>query len=210
MLMFVNLKYRCTYPYAHNYDSQATEDDGSCDWSAYSHHSFDAVTGENTEELYIHLVEMTTTLITSGLDLTLSMQMTYIKMQEWEQVTLVTDLIASYDAYTERRKADSTFLSDTLLDVAAWFAADEAADAQELADSLSDNYARFDAMFNYLSDSISATLDSAAAAFAADEVADAQELADTMADNYARYDAMLAHMEDSVSFTLDSSSCFCC
>ena len=71
---------------------------------------------------------------------------------------IVTDLIASYDAYTERRKADSTFLSDTLLDVAAWFAADEAADAQELADSLSDNYARFDAMFNHLSDSISAIL----------------------------------------------------
>ena len=82
---------------------------------------------------------------------------------------IVTDLIASYDAYTERRKADSTFLSDTLIDVAAWFAADEAADAQELADSLSDNYARFDAMFNYLSDSIQATLDSAALAFANDE-----------------------------------------
>ena len=119
---------------------------------------------------------------------------------------IVTDLIASYDAYTERRKADSTFLSDTLLDVAAWFAADEAADAQELADSLSDNYARFDAMFNYLSDSISATLDSAALAFAADEAADAQELADTMADNYARFDAMKAHLEDSISFTLDSAA----
>ena len=47
------------------------------------------------------------TQIMSGLDLTLSMQMTYTKMQEWEQV-IVTDLIASYDAYTERRKADST------------------------------------------------------------------------------------------------------
>jgi hypothetical protein len=119
---------------------------------------------------------------------------------------IVTDLIASYDAYTERRKADSTFLADTLIAVAEWFAADEAADAQELADTMADNYARFDAMFNYLSDSISATLDSAALAFAEDEAADAQELADTMSDMQSRYDAMLAHMEDSVAFTLDSAA----
>ena len=195
----------CTYPYAHNYDSQATEDDGSCDWSAYSHHSFDAVTGENTGTLYSFGGDdddSNNEWVGSDFEYANDLY------QDARMGTghIVTDLIASYDAYTERRKADSTFLSDTLLDVAAWFAADEAADAQELADSLSDNYARFDAMFNYLSDSISATLDSAAAAFAADEAADAQELADTMADNYARYDAMLSHMEDSVSFTLDSAA----
>ena len=195
----------CTYPYAHNYDSQATEDDGSCDWSAYSHHSFDAVTGENTGTLYSFGGDdddSNNEWVGSDFEYANDLY------QDARMGTghIVTDLIASYDAYTERRKADSTFLSDTLLDVAAWFAADEAADAQELADSLNDNYARFDAMFNYLSDSISATLDSAALAFAADEAADAQELADTMADNYARYDAMLAHMEDSVSFTLDSAA----
>ena len=172
----------CTYPYAHNYDSQATEDDGSCDWSAYSHHSFDAVTGENTGTLYSFGGDdddSNNEWVGSDFEYANDLY------QDARMGTghIVTDLIASYDAYTERRKADSTFLSDTLLDVAAWFAADEAADAQELADSLSDNYARFDAMFNYLSDSISATLDSAAAAFAADEAADAQELADTMADN---------------------------
>ncbi|GIR12343.1 MAG: hypothetical protein CM15mP23_09180 [Cryomorphaceae bacterium] len=152
----------CTYPYAHNYDSQATEDDGSCDWSAYSYHYFDAVTGENTGTIY-SLEEMTMTQNEwVGSDFEYANDL----YQDARMGTghIVTDLIASYDAYTERRKADSTFLSDTLLDVAAWFAADEAADAQELADSLSDNYARFDAMFNYLSDSISATLDSAALA----------------------------------------------
>jgi len=195
----------CTYPYAHNYDSQATEDDGSCDWSAYSHHSFDAVTGENTGTLYSFGGDdddSNNEWVGSDFEYANDLY------QDARMGTghVVTDLIASYDAYTERRKADSTFLSDTLLDVAAWFAADEAADAQELADSLSDNYARFDAMFNHLSDSISFTLDSAAVAFAADEAADAQELADTMADNYARYDAMLSHMEDSVSFTLDSAA----
>jgi hypothetical protein len=195
----------CTYPYAHNYDSQATEDDGSCDWSAYSHHSFDAVTGENTGTLYsFGGDDNDSNNEWVGSDFEYANDL----YQDARMGTghIVTDLIASYDAYTERRKADSTFLSDTLLDVAAWFAADEAADASELADSLSDNYARFDAMFNHLSDSISATLDSAALAFAADEAADAQELADTMADNYARYDAMLAHMEDSVAFTLDSAA----
>ena len=195
----------CTYPYAHNYDSQATEDDGSCDWSAYSYHTFDAVTGENTGTIYSFGGDdddSNNEWVGSDFEYANDLY------QDARMGTghIVTDLIASYDAYTERRKADSTFLSDTLLDVAAWFAADEAADAQELADSLSDNYARFDAMFNYLSDSISATLDSAALAFAADEAADAQELADTMADNYARFDAMKAHLEDSISFTLDSAA----
>ncbi len=195
----------CTYPYAHNYDSQATEDDGSCDWSAYSHHSFDAVTGVNTGTLYSFGGDdddSNNEWVGSDFEYANDLY------QDARMGTghIVTDLIASYDAYTERRKADSTFLSDTLIDVAAWFAADEAADAQELADSLSDNYARFDAMHTYLSDSISATLDSAAVAFAADEAADAQELADTMNDMQARYDAMLAHMEDSVAYTLDSAA----
>ena len=80
---------------------------------------------------------------------------------------IVTDLIASYDAYTERRKADSTFLSDTLNDVAAWFAADEAADAQDLADTINDMQARYDAMLSHYQDSVAYTLDSAAVAFAA-------------------------------------------
>ena len=195
----------CTYPYAHNYDDAATEDDGSCDWSAYSYHTFDAVTGENTGTLYSFggddddsNNEWVGSYFEYANDL----------YQDARMGTghIVTDLIASYDAYTERRKADSTFLSDTLNDVADWFAADEAADAQELADSLSDNYARFDAMFNHLSDSIQFTLDSAATAFALDEAADAQELADTMADNYARFDAMFNHLSDSIQFTLDSAN----
>ena len=81
---------------------------------------------------------------------------------------------------------------------------DEAADAQELADSLNDNYARFDAMqsliwFYFIYIRFSALLLS-------DEAADAQELADTMNDMQSRYDAMLAHMEDSVSYTLDSAA----
>jgi len=178
----------CTYPYAQNYDSQATEDDGSCDWSAYSHHSFDPVTGENTGTLYSFGGDdddSNNEWVGSDFEYANDLY------QDARMGTghIVTDLIASYDAYTERRKADSTFLADTLIDVAAWFAADEAADAQELADSLSDNYARFDAMFAHLSDSISFTLDSAAVAFAADEAADAQELADTISDMQARYDA---------------------
>ena len=191
----------CTYPYASNYDSQSTEDDGSCDWSAYSHHSFDVVTGENTGTLYSFGGDdddSNNEWVGSDFEYADDLY------QDARMGTghIVTDLIASYDAYTERRKADSTFLSDTLIDVAAWFAADEAADAQELADSLSDNYARFDAMFNHLSDSISATLDSAALAFAADEAADAQELADTINDMQARYDANDAWWNQTYTDTL--------
>ena len=55
----------------------------------------------------------------------------------------------------------SDSIQATLDSAALAFAADEAADTQELADSLDDIYARFDAMFNHLSDSISYTLDSA-------------------------------------------------
>ena len=195
----------CTYPYAANYSSDATEDDGSCDWSAYSHYAYSDVTGVVGQTLYSFGGDdddSNNDWVGSDFEYANDLY------QDARMGTghIVTDLIASYDAYTERRKADSTFLSDTLIDVAAWFAADEAADAQELADSLNDNYARFDAMFTYLSDSISATLDSAALAFAADEAADAQELLDTMTDMQARYDAMLAHMEDSVAFTLDSAA----
>ena len=100
------------------------------------------------------------TLITSGLNLTLSMQMTYTKMQEWEQVTLLlTNRFLR--CYTERRKADS-FLSDTLMLLLGLLLMK--LQMHKLQDSLSDNYARFDAMFNHLSDSIQATLDSAALA----------------------------------------------
>jgi hypothetical protein len=161
----------CTYPYAHNYDSQATEDDGSCDWSAYSYHSFDDVTGENTGTLYSFggddddsNNEWVGSDFEYANDLYQSARM--------GTGHIITDLIASYDAYTERRKADSTLLAYTLDSAAVAFADDEAADAEELADSLFNNYARFDAMFNYLSDSISFTLDSAALAFADDEAAD--------------------------------------
>jgi hypothetical protein len=195
----------CTYPYASNYDSQSTEDDGSCDWSAYTHHTFDPITGEVGATLYsFGGDDDDSNNAWVGSDFEYANDL----YQDARMGTghIITDLIASYDAYTERRKADSTFLADTLIAVADWFAADEAADAQELADTMADNYARFDAMFNHLSDSISFTLDSAAVAFALDEAADAQELADTMADNYARYDAMLAHMEDSVAYTLDSAA----
>ena len=49
--------------------------------------------------------------------------------------------------------------------------------------------ARYDAMLQYMEDSVAYTLDSAAVAFAADELADSLELADTITDMQARYDA---------------------
>ena len=195
----------CTYPYAGNYDDQATEDDGSCDWSSYALKTVDPVTGvvisvdysfggdddDSNNEWVGSDFEYANELYQGG-----AMGTGHV----------VTDLIAAYDTYTAQYKADSTFLADTLADVAAWFAADEAADAQELADSLADNYRRYfvnDSTWNAI---YTDTLADVAAWFAADEAADSAELADTITDMQARYDAMLQHMEDSVSYTLDSAA----
>jgi hypothetical protein len=194
----------CTYPYASNYDSQSTEDDGSCDWSAYSHHSFDSVTGENTGTLYSF----------GGDDNDSNNEWVESDFEYANDLYqdarigtghIVTDLIASYDAYTERRQADSTFLSDTLIDVAEWFAADEEADSILLSFTLdSANVAHvayvelrdneFEAMFTHLSDSISFTLDSANVAH--DEYAFMRD---------TEYADMFIHLSDSISFTLDSA-----
>ena len=195
----------CTYPYAGNYDDQATEDDGSCDWSSYALKTVDPVTGEvisvdysfggddddSNNEWVGSDFEYANDLYQGG-----AMGTGHV----------VTDLIAAYDTYTAQYKADSTFLADTLADVAAWFAADEAADAQELADSLADNYRRYfvnDSTWNAI---YTDTLADVAVWFAADEAADSAELADTITDMQARYDAMLQYMEDSVSYTLDSAA----
>jgi hypothetical protein len=96
----------------------------------------------------------------------------------------------------------SDSISATLDSAALAFAADEAADAQELADTMADNYARYDAMLAHMEDSVSFTLDSAAAAFAADEAADAQELADTSAAAQDRYDALMTLVSGSANGSL--------
>jgi hypothetical protein len=97
----------------------------------------------------------------------------------------------------------SDSITSTLDSAALAFAADEVADAQELADTMADNYARYDAMLAHMEDSVAFTLDSAAVAFAADEAADAQELADTMADSQARYDALMTLVSGSANGSLD-------
>ena len=195
----------CTYPYAGNYDDQATEDDGSCDWSSYALKTVDPVTGEVLSVDYSFGADnddSNNEWVGSDFEYADNLY------QDSEMGTghVVTDLIASYDAYTALLKADSTFLSDTLIAVADWFAADEAADAQELADTISDATDRYDAVLVQYRDSVAFTLDSAAVAFAADEAADAQELADTISDATERYDEVLAQYRDSVAFTLDSAA----
>ena len=178
----------CTYPYAGNYDDAATEDDGSCDWSTYALKTVDPVTGEVISVDYsFGGDDNDSNNEWVGSDFEYGNKL----YQDGNMGTghVVTDLIASYDAFTSQYKADSTFLADTLADVAAWFAADEADDAQELADTVTAATDRYDAVLAQYRDSVAYTLDSAAVAFAADEAADAQELADTMAAMQARYDA---------------------
>jgi len=195
----------CTYPYAGNYDDQATEDDGSCDWSSYALKTVDPVTGEVLSVDYSFGADnddSNNEWVGSDFEYADNLY------QDSEMGTghVVTDLIASYDAYTALLKADSTFLSDTLIAVADWFAADETADAQELADTISDATDRYDAVLVQYRDSVAFTLDSAAVAFAADEAADAQELADTISDATERYDEVLKQYRDSVAYTLDSAA----
>jgi len=70
-----------------------------------------------------------------------------------------------------------------------WVDADEIADAQELADTISDMQARYDANDLWWNTRYDDTLAAVAVWFAEDEAADAQELADTIHDMQARYDA---------------------
>jgi len=195
----------CTYPYAGNYDDAATEDDGSCDWSTYALKTVDPVTGEVISVDYsFGGDDNDSNNEWVGSDFEYGNKL----YQDGNMGTghVVTDLIASYDAFTSQYKADSTFLADTLADVAAWFAADEADDAQELADTVTAATDRYDAVLAQYRDSVAYTLDSAAVAFAADEAADAQELADTISDATERYDEVLKQYRDSVAYTLDSAA----
>ena len=76
-----------------------------------------------------------------------------------------------------------------LASVMEWVDADEIADAQELADTITDMQARYDANDLWWNTRYDDTLAAVAVWFAADEAADAQELADTIHDMQARYDA---------------------
>jgi len=184
----------CTYPYAGNYDDKSTEDDGSCDWSYYQHYEFDGVTGVigninytfggDDDESNNQWV---------GSDFVYADEV----YQDGQMGTghIVTDLIASYDAYTSLFKADSTYLSDTLIAVAAWFAADEAADEALLAQTIADA----DALLAY-------TIDSAATAFAADEAADLEFLNNTIAAWTATLDSTEVSDDAILAATIDSAA----
>lgn len=76
-----------------------------------------------------------------------------------------------------------------LASVMEWVDADEIADAQELADTITDMQARYDANDLWWNTRYDDTLAAVAVWFAEDEAADAQELADTIHDMQARYDA---------------------
>ena len=165
----------CTYPYASNYDSYATEDDGSCDWSSYALKTVDPVTGDVQSVDYSFGADND-----DSNNEWIGSDFEYANKfyQEGAMGTghVVTDLIASYEVYINQFKTDSAFLADTLADVAEWFAADEAADAQELADSLTDNYRRFFVMDSTWEKTYNDTLADVAEWFAADELADSLEL----------------------------------
>ncbi|MCH1437108.1 MAG: hypothetical protein L7U70_03380 [Flavobacteriales bacterium] len=204
----------CTYPYAGNYDDAATEDDGSCDWSTYALKSVDPVTGEVISVDYsFGADDDDSTGDWNGSDFEYANKL----YQDGNMGTghVVTDLIASYDAFTSQYKADSTNFAindstwsadydtlnavwqrtydDTLADVALWFAADELADSIQLADTT-----------EYLWNLYNDTLADVAVWFAADELADSIQLADTTVYLWDLYNDTLADV--AVWFAADEAA----
>lgn len=184
----------CTYPYAANYDDMATEDDGSCDWSAYTYYDFDAVTGVVGDVNYsFGGDDDDSNNEWVGSDFNYANDL----YQDGDMGTghIVTDLIAAYEAFEDTVEHFDALLAYTLDSAATAFAADEAADAAELAQTIAD----WTALYEF-------TLDSAATAFAADEAADLLLLnntiefwTDSMDFTHAEYQAEIAALLDSAA-----------
>lgn len=193
----------CTYPYASNYDSEATEDDGSCDWSSYTYYDFDATTGVEGDVMYTFggddddsNNEWVGSDFNHANDL----------YQDGAMATghIVTDLIAAYESFEDTVEHFDALLAYTLDSAAVAFAADEAADEALLAQTIAD----WTALYEF-------TLDSAATAFAEDEAADLlflnntiQFWTDSMDFTHADYQAEIAYLLDSaaVAFAADEAA----
>ena len=199
----------CTDPMANNYDPQATQNGNTiCDWS---------LNGMQEYNVDMH-----------GNILGIDYEFGAVDPENVNDGIVGSDFDNAQVLFDEGYLDVEAHVIDNLADVMEWIDMDEARDAQELIDTITDMQARYDANDAawsaaydandvFLRDSISFTLDSAAAAFAADEVADAQELVDTITDMQARYDANDAawddaytandaFLRDSISFTLDSAA----
>jgi hypothetical protein len=163
----------CTDPMAHNYDPLATQnDDTDCDWSLNGMVEYD--------------VDHDGNVLGSDYDFG------SVDPANENDGIVGSDFDHAQLLFEEGALDPTGHVIDNLADVMEWIEMDEARDAQELADTISDmqdrydaNDAAWDAAYQandeFLRDSISNTLDSAAVAFAADEAADLEFLNNTIA-----------------------------
>jgi len=181
----------CTDPMANNYDAFATQNDATiCDWS------LNGMTEYNVDQ--------------NGNILSIDYNFGAVDAANENDGIVGSDFDNANVLFDEGYLDVEAHVIDNLADVMEWIDMDEARDAVELADTISDMQARYDAndaawdaAYNaneaFLNDSITNTLDSAAVAFAADEAADLLFLNNTidasdalLAETIAASDALLA------------------
>ena len=163
----------CTDAMANNYDPLATQNDNTiCDWS------YNGMTEYNVDQ--------------DGNNMGTDYNFGAVDPENVNDGLLGSDFANAQILFDEGYLDVEDHVIDVLGDVMEWIDMDEARDAVELADTISDMQARYDAndaawnaAYNaneaFLNDSIAATLDSAAVAFAADEAADLEFLNNTIA-----------------------------
>jgi hypothetical protein len=163
----------CTDAMAMNYDPMATQNDATdCDWSLNGMQEY------NVDQ--------------DGNILSIDYEFGAVDAANENDGIVGSDFGNAQLLFDEGYLDVEAHVIDNLADVMEWIDMDEARDAVELADTISDMQARYDAndaawdaAYNaneaFLNDSIAATLDSAAVAFAADEAADLEFLNNTIA-----------------------------
>ena len=160
----------CTDPMASNYDPIATQNDATiCDWSL------------NGMELY--------DVDENGNILATDYNFGAVDPDNQNDGILGSDFANANILFQEGALVVDAHVIENLATVMEWVDADEIADAQELADTITDMQDRYDANDLWWNTRYDDTLAAVAVWFAEDEAADAQELADTIHDMQARYDA---------------------
>jgi len=199
----------CTDHMANNYDPLATQNDNTiCDWS------YNGMTEYNVDQ--------------DGHNMGTDYNFGAVDPENVNDGLLGSDFGNAQILFDEGYLDVEDHVIDVLGDVMEWIDMDEIRDAQELADTITDMQARYDANDLLWTNTYNDTLAAVEAWFAADEAADAQELADTISDMQQRYDdndaawsaaydandlawsnaydANDAFLRDSITFTLDSAA----
>jgi len=160
----------CTDHMAINYDPLATQNDKTiCDWS------YNGMTEYNVDQ--------------DGYSMGVDYNFGAVDPENVNDGLLGSDFGNAQILFDEGYLNVEDHVIDVLGDVMEWIDMDEIRDAQELADTITDMQARYDANDLMWLTTYTDTLAAVEAWFADDEAADAQELADTITDMQARYDA---------------------